>query len=71
VTRGHARRSRGGLWFRSYPEFAATVAWLQAHPQQADRMGRNGRRYVLHNYTWDLVLARFERLVHAWGVVDG
>lgn len=68
VTRGHVERSRGGLWFRSFEEFAGAVDWLRAHPALATRMGRNGRRYVMANYTWSSVLRRFERLLVAWGI---
>ena len=71
VTRGHVERSRGGLWFRSYHEFAGAVDWLRSHPELATRMGENGRRYALANYTWPAVLARFGRLLAEWGVARG
>ncbi len=66
VTRGHVRRSKGGLWFRTYEEFAGAIQWLQSNPEKAARMGENGKRYVLSNYTWERVLDRFERLVQCW-----
>jgi glycosyltransferase involved in cell wall biosynthesis len=66
VTQGHVQRSKGGLWFRTYEEFAGAVKWLQANPALAARMGENGRRYVSSNYTWEAVVARFERLVTLW-----
>jgi len=66
VTRGHVRRSRGGLWFRTYDEFVGALEWLLAHPGVAARMGENGRRYVLLNYTWEAVLDRFEETVRRW-----
>ncbi len=66
VTRGHVRRSKGGLWFRTYEEFAEAINWLQSNPEKAARMGENGKRYVLSNYTWERVLDRFERLVRCW-----
>ncbi len=66
VTRGHVRRSRGGLWFRTYEEFAGALNWLLDHPDRAARMGENGRRYVLSNYTWEAVLQRFETLIQCW-----
>jgi glycosyltransferase involved in cell wall biosynthesis len=66
VTRGHVQRSSGGLWFRTYEEFAGAVEWLQANPAAAARMGENGRRYVLGNYTWEAVVTRFEQLIRLW-----
>ena len=66
VTRGHVERSKGGLWYRTYDEFAGAVTWLRTHPALAARMGSNGRRYVSANYAWDTIVARFERLVRRW-----
>jgi glycosyltransferase involved in cell wall biosynthesis len=67
VTRGHVRRSKGGLWFRTYEEFVGALEWLRSNPIQAARMGENGRRYVSSNYAWETVLGRFERMVERWG----
>jgi glycosyltransferase involved in cell wall biosynthesis len=66
VTKGHVQRSKGGLWFRTYEDFAGALDWLQAHPELAARMGENGRRYVLCNYTWDVILDRFEKILQDW-----
>lgn len=66
VTRGHVQRSKGGLWFRTYEDFAGALDWLLEHPDLAARMGENGRRYVLANYTWEAVLDRFEALIRQW-----
>ncbi|MBC7227606.1 MAG: glycosyltransferase family 4 protein [Thermoflexales bacterium] len=66
VTREHVRRSKGGLWFRTYEEFAEALDWFRENPDLAARMGENGRRYVLANYTWEAVLDRFERLIGQW-----
>lgn len=67
VTQGHVRRSQGGLWFGTEEEFAGVVEWLLAHPDLAKRLGENGRRYVLANYTWERILDRFQALAHGWG----
>ena len=68
VTKGHVQRSKGGLWFRTYEEFAGALDWFRAHPELAARMGENGRRYVLSNYTWSVVLDRFETIIGDWKV---
>ncbi len=71
VTRGHVRRSKGGLWFHTYEEFVGAVEWFRANPTLAARMGENGRRYVLSNYTWGTVVSRFEHLIRRWKSEDG
>ena len=63
VTVEHCRSSNGGLYFNGYEEFAATVQYLLEHPAMAHKMGQNGRRYVLENYRWPLVMEQYERLI--------
>jgi glycosyltransferase involved in cell wall biosynthesis len=59
VTAGHCRRSGGGLYFGDYFEFTEGLEMLAADPDLGGRMGEAGRRYVLENYHWDRVTARF------------
>ncbi len=66
VTRGHVQRSKGGLFYRTYPEFVEAVEWLREHPELATRMGQNGRAYVQRNYTWTAVAHRFQSLIQTW-----
>lgn len=61
VTRFHVRQADGGLHFSSAVEFAAQVRYLREHREDAAVIGRQGREYVLRNYSWGDVLARFER----------
>lgn len=63
VTREHCRRSNGGLYFTNYPEFAATLDYLRAHPATARQMGRNGRAYVLANYQWPQIIDRYAQII--------
>jgi glycosyltransferase involved in cell wall biosynthesis len=63
VTLEHSRRSNGGLYFNNYDEFAATLTYLLDHPQLAQQLGRQGRRYVLHNYAWDVIVPRYKQLI--------
>lgn len=63
---GHARRSKGGLAYRGFWEFAGIVQWLHENPQLATRMGQNGKRYVEQNFTWPIILDRFEETVGQW-----
>jgi len=58
----HLRRANAGLYYASRAEFVGAMAELRA-PELRDRLRENGRRYIRHNYEWDAVIGRFERLV--------
>lgn len=62
VTVEHCRRANGGLYFNDYDEFAATMSYLLDHPDTARRMGRQGRSYVLENYSWSQIIPRYQAL---------
>ncbi len=66
VTSGHVRRSDGGLSFAGYLSFKDAVDALLENPQRAMEMGSNGRSYVLANYQWPDVFARFAETLAAW-----
>ncbi len=66
VTRGHVTRAKGGFYFGTYGDFRGSLEWLLANPTLAERMGRNGRDYVLGNFNWQTVLDRFEASVRRW-----
>lgn len=63
VTRDHVVHSNGGLYFTNYAEFAATLDYFQAHPQQGRQMGRNGRAYVLQHYQWPNIIAKYSQII--------
>ncbi len=60
VTRDHASRSGGGLWFEDYLTFEACLDWFIDHPGEARAMADRGGAYVRENYSWDTVLDRCE-----------
>jgi len=60
VTKHHAALANGGLYFDGPVEFAAEVDLLRRDRDLARQLGRQGRTYVLENYTWPAVLERFE-----------
>lgn len=66
VTVGHTGRSRAGLWFNSYDDFVGAYTWMQANPEKAEQMGRNGREYVRTNYSWATVVDRFAHQLAVW-----
>lgn len=64
VTREHCAKANGGLYFTNYPEFAATVDYLLHNRGTAVTLGQQGRRYVLANYQWDAVIARYTAVIN-------
>jgi glycosyltransferase involved in cell wall biosynthesis len=59
VTRGHCRRSNGGLYYHDYDEFASALTLLLSHPELRRQLGRQGQVYVQQNYAWEVVEQRF------------
>ncbi|MBF0291072.1 MAG: glycosyltransferase family 4 protein [Nitrospinae bacterium] len=65
VTKESVDECGGGFSFANFPEFAESVGYLLENPSDASEMGRRGRRYVLENFTWDIVCGRFKRFLSA------
>jgi len=65
VLKGHCERSRAGLWFENYEEFAECIRWLAKHPKGYEQMRANGRRYVRKNYTWDVIVNKYKILIES------
>jgi glycosyltransferase involved in cell wall biosynthesis len=66
VTRYHALRSNGGLYYENLDEFVGVLDWLMEHPVERRQMGQLGRAYVLSEYNWKTVLDRFRKALHVW-----
>ena len=60
VLRWHCDRSGGGLTFADEFELAQCLSFLAAAPDDAARLAKAGREYVLANYQWDVVLDAME-----------
>jgi glycosyltransferase involved in cell wall biosynthesis len=60
VLAGQARRSGGGLAYTTFAEFSEMVTRLLKDPGLRASMGEAGRRYVMENYDWNVVIARYE-----------
>jgi glycosyltransferase involved in cell wall biosynthesis len=58
VLRWQCRRSRGGLWFRFYPDFEEALLFLLDRPDAAAAMGKSGRDYVVREYARESVRRR-------------
>lgn len=59
VTKNFAQESQGGLYFKDYFEFESCVNYIMEHPDVAEQMGKNGRAFVLNNFSWDIITQRF------------
>jgi glycosyltransferase involved in cell wall biosynthesis len=61
----HCRRSNAGLFYSSREEFAECIHLLLADRSLRERMGDNGKAYVTANYSWNVIMAKYERLMAA------
>jgi glycosyltransferase involved in cell wall biosynthesis len=61
---GQARRSGGAIPYSSASEFAAAVDLVLDEPALAGELGASGARYVTANYRWEVVVDRYESLLH-------
>jgi glycosyltransferase involved in cell wall biosynthesis len=65
VLAGQVTRADGGLYYRSFDEFAEGLSYLLTHSRERHMLGRQGRAYVDREYRWPTVLARVEALLAA------
>ena len=65
VLRGQVLRANGGLYYRSYDEWAAGLTYLLGHPDAARQLGRQGRAYVDRVYRWPQVIATLEEFLRS------
>ena len=64
VLRGQAVRSKAGLYYTSYEEFAETLRLLEANARLCADLGANGRRYFDRHYTWPVIEGKYLDLLH-------
>ncbi len=65
VTTDFVRQANGGLYFADYAEFEACVSLLLGQPALRQRLGAQGRDYVIDNFAWEQIVRRYERLLHS------
>jgi len=63
VLRWHCERSGGGLTFSDEFELAQCLSFLVGAPDDAARLAKAGREYVLAHYQWQTVLDAMEKSV--------
>jgi glycosyltransferase involved in cell wall biosynthesis len=61
----HCRRSNAGLFYSCREEFVECTHLLLADWYLREQMGRNGTAYVTSNYSWDVIMAKYDKLMAA------
>jgi glycosyltransferase involved in cell wall biosynthesis len=61
----HCRRSNAGLFYSTREEFVECTTLLLADRHLRERMGLNGKAYVRANYSWDVIIAKYDKLIAA------
>lgn len=61
VTKNFAVESKGGLYFKNYFEFEGCINFYMDNPKIARQMGENGRKYVLKNFVWTVIVERYTK----------
>jgi glycosyltransferase involved in cell wall biosynthesis len=59
----HCLASNAGLFYADRHEFVECLDVLVADERLRAAMGRQGREYVRRNYRWDVILAKYERMI--------
>ncbi|MBU4267654.1 MAG: glycosyltransferase family 4 protein [Acidobacteria bacterium] len=65
VLRGQCQRSQGGLWYGNYDEFKEAFLILQADGDLRERLGANGKKYFLENYSWETIENKYLKIIAA------
>jgi glycosyltransferase involved in cell wall biosynthesis len=61
----HCAKSNAGLYYTDRDEFIECAKLLLADERLRRSMGRNGKEYVKRNYRWDVIMAKYDRLIAA------
>ena len=59
----HCLKSNAGLFYADRHEFVESLETLVRDERLRAALGRNGRDYVRQNYRWDVILAKYERMI--------
>lgn len=59
VTSHFVKKAGAGLYFSDYFEFEGTINYILNHRDIADNMGQQGRKFVMDNFAWDVIVERY------------
>ena len=63
VLTDHCQRSNAGLYYGSRNEFVECLKLFMRDAELRTRIGRQGRAYVEANYSWNVILDKYERMI--------
>ncbi len=63
VTRSHCKRSNAGLFIADQYEFIESLIFLRENETIRREMGLQGKKYVLDNYSWDVIISKIMRII--------
>ena len=63
VLKEHAILSNGGLYFENMFEFIEAFEYMVNSPGILKKMGENGKKYILDNYRWNVVLEKINKAI--------
>ena len=61
----HCLKGNAGLFYADRDEFIEATQLLLVDERLRRAMGRNGKDYIKRNYRWDVIMAKYDRLIGA------
>ena len=63
--RGQCLRSNGGLYYRNRDEFQTAMDLIIHRTDLRNLLGSNGYRYYNQNYSWKVIISKYQRLLES------
>ena len=67
VVMDHCQRSNAGLYYENREEVVECLKLLMNNSDLRTKMGQNGQDYVRLNYSWDVILEKYEAIITGVG----
>ena len=67
VLMDHCQRSNAGLYYGNREEFVECLKLLMNNLDLRTKLGRNGQDYVRLNYSWNVILEKYESIITGVG----
>lgn len=64
VLKDHVILSNGGLYYENKWEFLEVLNYLIRNSRIAERMGKNGKKYIDNNYRWDTIMKKLRKAIN-------
>ena len=63
VLKGHCIKSNGAFYYNNYYEFVGELDYIISHPEEANIMCNNAKKYIEDHYEWDSIVERLNSLI--------